>query len=342
LPSVFYPASTTVHSPEVDSGVRADAVATPVETATGPRILVTGGRLTYLTSLYESNQWFLWNPDQGTVEDQGELTYGRSSHLALPVGSGKVLLVGGFVISSPQTFGYLQYEIFNVDNHKVTLGTHSIEILGNFLDYGTSTLDGKAVICAGALITGTFPNLTLTPKDQCVQLDAQDRLTELAPLPVALAAASIAPLPDGDLLVTGGIVDPVVTIGLVAAQKTAYRWDHQKDQWREVSGTLRYARAQHQSVLLRDGRVLLIGGVDQVGNLYASSGEAVRCTETFDPDTETFTETDCTDAGAGQEASVSAAGDYVFALEGYTSPSIALVDGGDTIGALRMIPDLPE
>ncbi len=103
-------------------------------------------------------------------------------------------------------------------------------------------------------------------------------LQTLNPLLTARAFATASRLGDGTVLVAGGGTGSLTSSsGLNSAE--IYRPNLEKF---ETTGNLSGARALHRAVVLNDGRVLVVGGVDAGGNPVATA-------ETYDPVTHVFT-----------------------------------------------------
>jgi len=115
-----------------------------------------------------------------------------------------------------------------------------------------------------------------------------------------LAAATL--LSDGRVLVTGGHVD----LGSVTA--TAEIYDPASGRW-SMAAPMRDPRKWHTATLLRDGRVLVVGG-----NQHRSTTPA----EIYDPETDTWTDSDGVDWRRDQGAAVLADG-RVLVVGGSTS-----------------------
>jgi len=102
--------------------------------------------------------------------------------------------------------------------------------------------------------------------------------TAVAPLPGGTVAHSACALANGDILVTGGYGE---LFGLPIAASHGRIFDHKKQIWRAVGGFMKYGRLQHSSILLGDGKVLIVGGRGQ-------DRKRMRSVEIFDPGTEMF------------------------------------------------------
>ena len=115
-------------------------------------------------------------------------------------------------------------------------------------------------------------------------------------------------LPDGKVLVTGGVGE-----GLVAADAT-FVGDPATGRWEPV-GPMHTSRVLHTATALSDGSVLIAGGV--------SDFESTAAAEVFNPDTKTWTRV----------------GDLAGPVGGHTAVLLSdgrvLVSGGRSTGATR-------
>lgn len=274
------------------TGNLAHAVAITADTARGERIFILGGRESVVDTRFHSDRWLEFDPAAEAFVDEGEMFLERSSFLALPIGANKVLLYGGYGgMGVPYT---TTYELFSTASGGTELGAHIDELWGNYGAFGTPY--GKdAVVCTGARLDPSVDGAPLEPGAQCVVISGANDLRTIADLPAPLFAASIAALPDGGLLVTGGAAEALDELdgddarpAVADALATAYRYDASTNVWTRTAGDLITARANHRSVALADGRVLIIGGSGLAGYPIAASGVEITSTEIYDPRLDRF------------------------------------------------------
>jgi hypothetical protein len=360
MPATWHGRSGDFDTVGVVSGRNVGLSATGVEVDGKPMVLLAGGRYTLDFSAYPNGWWSLWDPETGEVpggggtegdrvrpvEDPGcvalrscgELETGRSEHVAVPLGPSKVLFYGGLIGLGLQNNP--QYEIWNGRTRESVDGTSGL-INGQAPYYvAAAPLGSSAVICGGAHWEAVADIYRWTPSDRCFSFTPNDSVEEMVPLTVGLAGAALAALPDGGLLITGGydqVLEEAVDASFqdtTPASGAAWRWKPGDDTWSPV-GDLVEPRAFHQAVPLADGRVMLVGGVSVASVLFGPSQNPVRCAEIFDPETDTFAQTACSDAGAG--ASPSVGGDAVTGwavLEGMEFPPPGPQDGGSVYGII--------
>jgi N-acetylneuraminic acid mutarotase len=192
----------------------------------------------------------------------GPMQAARENHVAILLGDGRVLVVGGKGNGGINPEFAELYDPVNRQWSRTESSGYSLE-LGH-----TATLlkDGR-VLVAGGLVSTTKAMLfdpvsgTWTPTGDLKQGRYGHRATLLA---------------DGEVLVVGGI-------GQTGITASAELYDPATGKWR-FTGSLNEARSWHQAVLLKDGRVLVTGGEDH-------NAVALSSAEIYDPATELWTTT---------------------------------------------------
>lgn len=333
----------TGYSDEVETARAVQMTATVVGEGDDAKILVVGGRYTYYFTAFQSPTWFLWDPKTNSIAEQGALFNARSGHLAIPLGDAKVLLYGGFVDLGIGVTPL--YEIWTEATLTSVYGRHNNLFGTTALNgCGAQLTGGDAVICGGS----RFVSVSLTESDwdpvaDCFRFTPADAVTAIAPLPVPLAGAAMARLADGGVLVTGGMEESLVDVAggsdVAPAVNHAYRWHPVTGDWTEV-GAMGFARAHHQMVPLSDGRVVVIGGTANGSSIFGSVNEPVRCTEVFDPDSETFSVSACVDPGRGAFPAVGGSPETGYAvMEGLMYEGLGM-SGGSAFGVIGGQPEL--
>ena len=334
---------------EVPGDRRAGMTATPVNTQGEDAILVVGGRYTEFPEYFTAG-WFVWSPASDSIIASGELLYERSDHLALPLGTNKVLVFGGQLPVAAGGIPY--YELWlgqERDSDYDSGGNNDLLDLGGFAAMGTS-IDGEAIVCGGYRVdTLRTEGNVWVAQTGCHRFKSNGSRVPIADLPngIGLGGGALAPLPDGGLLLTGGtsadLIEETegqtVIIGSAVpepALDTAYRYDLATDSWRSV-GRLVYARANHRMVPLSGGKILVVGGTESMAPYLSDLGQARNCTEIFDPGTDTFTASTCTEAGQGAYPEVASDGlSQVAVFEGKSGE----IDptGGGSYGVIGLLP----
>jgi hypothetical protein len=218
-------------------------------------VLISGGKDTagdFLSSLE------LYNPISKTYTQIGNMTYQRVQHTATLLADGTVIFVGGQNGSG----GVAVNELFNPTNNSVTEVSaiaiprygHTANLLSN----------GKILIVGG--------------DGSASGLDAKEYVDLLSPLLGSNLIQSnykhytdftSTTLSNGNILIAGGSTD-------IAAQTSAVEiYNPTSGTFSFISGSLNEAREGHQSVLLNDGTVLIMGGY--------SGGFSLNSCEIYDP-----------------------------------------------------------
>ncbi|MEM8882632.1 MAG: Ig-like domain-containing protein [Planctomycetota bacterium] len=203
----------------------------------------------------------------------GDLATARWAHRAGVLADGRVLVCGGFT-DAAGTGLVDSCEIFDPE-----AGTFSV--LGAMATpraqfHLVRTPAGLLVAIGGSSQPGG-PAITTT-------IEAWDVFTETfqaidEQLPVALTASAVVALPDGKILVAGGVDDT----GTVTDR--AFLVDPVEDEIEELANPMEEARHSAAAILLPTGNVLIAGGTDDDGDVLGSL-------EIFNPTTGTFTELD--------------------------------------------------
>lgn len=329
----------------VDADRRAGMSATPVLVDGDPMIFVAGGRYADFPA-YVTRGWFLWDPETDTAPTTGELYAERADHLAFRLGPSRVVLYGGV---GGVGDGTPSYEIWKAGTFDSSNSARNSSLRTGGVQAAGTELGDDVVICGGYRISLRDSEQVLwDPSDACQRISAPDNLESLASLPIAVGAAALAPLPDGGLLLTGGIdaqiredvindSEIVGTATVEPALSRAFRWDPDADEWSEL-GPMNTARAHHSAIALSTGKVLLVGGTATGSAFFGAITGPVRCSELFDPETDTFTEVDCSDTARGGTLAVGRGLDDFFVVEGGWYDGV-LRAGGGSYGIVRRIPE---
>jgi len=208
----------------------------------------------------------LWDPACGCFHAAGELIRGRQRHTATVLADGRVLVTGGVAVLGPSTSSpEAQKSVEIWDPVSRTFGSASVMSEGRSHHTATLLENGDVLIIGGSgaevwsPATGTF-------RGAGTLIDPRSGHTSTL-------------LPDGRVLVIGGHTPNGV--GLRSNAPTAELWDPRTLAF-EPAGVAFNARTGHTATLLRDGRVLVVGGV-------GGDGQLVRAAEVWDPGPRTFT-----------------------------------------------------
>ena len=265
------------------------------------RILVVGGGADFGGTDVVSDQVFLWDPADDrpiTLDADAQTRRATFLHDAIEGPDGNVVIIGGFPQSADQR-SYLFGEVGSfyraADRETESLRLNSALSAYTLAAGARIDLEGGprgVLVCGGADLTG----------DNLFQINSGCDLVgtdgEVTPLdgggdqllsPVFHHA--MTPLPDGTVLLTGGLVTTeagdLPTNATLDATNGA--WIYDGDTWAVAPDTLRLPRAMHEAVPLPDGRVLIYGGVSDNRGLFWTGDSAVACGEIYDPGQGTFT-----------------------------------------------------
>lgn len=294
-------ASFPVYNGEWVSGLGARTRCTATLLAEGDhddlgKILVTGGWEGFDSSDSVVPQAFLFDPaaaPDGAIEVIDDMNRERAAHIAVALGSGDVVLFGGFSWTTgagavnPAT----RVEVYRAADRSFVLGSTVLErgrIAG-----AAARLGDDALYCGGVEFAGNF----YAAYGDCVQANRDAQASVLAG-PTQLGSAglllpSMARLGSSAVLLSGGaVVDGQVNIAQSsAASRDAYIYDLESNPpaWRKATSMF-VARAGHVSTALPDGRVLVAGGAGSVHSYGLIGDDLLACAEIYDPGSDSWAE----------------------------------------------------
>lgn len=201
----------------------------------------------------------------GSVVIAGHMLEPRSGHTATLLPDGKVLIAGG--MRRNQDF-YKSAELYNP-------ATGTFQTTGEMNERRVSPVavllkSGKVLIAGGWIGHGCTNSAELYDPATGKFTNLPNKMTSVR------GDARATMLESGDVLITGG-ADHDSPGGIASAEIF-----HPATMTFEAVGSMHYARVSHTATLLRDGRVLIVGGRGDKVNAVA---------EIFDPKTRRFTET---------------------------------------------------
>ncbi|MCB9674325.1 MAG: hypothetical protein H6737_04365 [Alphaproteobacteria bacterium] len=309
-------------------------------------ILVTGGRPAYFAIANNTSNAFIWDPVTGEVAWQASngMNPARSRHQAVKLLDGGVLVFGGWqgagVDAEEGTF-----QIFDPGLRRfVGFGTAGAGPLGT----NVAAIGGDgAVACGGFRFDFTAEKLVGTAV--CDRITLSGDVIPFPDLPEAVSMGAIAALPDGRVLLAGGIVGDVdipfadgflVGANVADATDRAWLYEPEADAWRELP-RLSDPRAGGVAVPTGDGRFVILGGAAKAGSMISEDEGPVYCPEVFDPSTETFRNRgSCATPGSGVLPLVSVQpGLGAFVVEGHVAAG-GTESGGQAYGIIGLAPSL--
>ncbi len=255
------------------------------------RVLIAGGRPYRHDAPVPSAE--LFDPVSGTFTPTGSMAVARDGHSATLLPDGRVLITGGM-----GTVGTLENGLDGGQTTPTIVETYDpatglferLASISGGRAATTATLlpDGRVLLAGGYAISGS----TCLMESRIEILDPASGTSAVAGQLVTPRAQHTATLlPDGRVLITGGIggpaqseecpdVPPFLASAEVIDPSTGAS---------TATGPLLTERAGHSATLLDDGRVFVAGGSNQFGS--------PRSAELYDPATGTFSAT----APAGSE-----------------------------------------
>ena len=178
------------------------------------------------------------------------------------------------------------------------------------------TLANGDVMTAGGDITeGTWPETHIVVEKTVEEYDPNTNTwTELAPMEHARASETATVMPEGKVLVTGGVDEMSLFESSYYAVNSTEMYDPHANSW-TARAPMNLARDSHSATLLPDGDVLVAGGGD-CGEKYCLGGGrgpaddccAASSAEVFDPATDAWTFTGPELTGTEHTATVLANG----------------------------------
>jgi hypothetical protein len=201
----------------------------------------------------------------GSITPAGQMLEPRSGHTATLLTNGKVLIVGG--MRRNQDF-YKSAELFD-------------PATGRFQPAGEMSLGRVGQIAVllrsgSVLIAGGWIGHGCTDSAELYDPATRKFTTLPSKMTTRRGAARATVLSDGDVLITGGGEHD--SPGGIASAEVL----HAATMTFQSVGSMHFARVSHTATLLRDGRVLIVGG----------RGDSVNATaEIYDPKTARFVET---------------------------------------------------
>lgn len=257
-------------------------------------VLIAGGGRDVYDSFAASFEGYRWTPGSTTVDSADNMRNGRSQHAAIVLPSGNVVLAGGYGVTGSETsFTFnLDFEFFDLNDGEFKQPEDLLTTGGVGLSGAPLGEDG-ALICGGVTLEGT-DKAPFAVNSGCDLINLEGEIQPAAELPVSVAYHRMTALPDGSILLTGGVANAPGTnfenssTLPIDASNEVYRY--QNGAWSAVA-SMNNPRAFHAASLLPDGRVLVAGGAAYFeGIIYLNSPTALACAEIYDPDSDTWTD----------------------------------------------------
>ncbi len=232
------------------------------------KVLVVGGRgLVALSAPWQPAgraiaSAELYDPKTGRWSSAGTLSAPRYAHTATLLANGKVLIVGGNqtmpnaslpagadTVSSTELYDPQTNRWSLAASMQTARSSHSATLLE----------DGRVLVAGGIASSAGDPGSVLASAE--LYDPVANTWTVAAPMPSARMNQSATFLPDGRVLVVGGLdrlLDFPIGTAPTTGLSTADIFDPATDSW-SPAPSMRYTRISPSSTLLPNGRVLVVG-----------------------------------------------------------------------------------
>lgn len=231
----------------------------------GGCVLVVGGIDPRPADYFSFPSAELWDPACRCFRPAGSLIQGRHAHTATALVDGRVVVIGGWEFLSQSATGpeaLASVEIWDPASR-------------TFSDAGAMT-EARSGHTATLLDSGDV--LIIGGSGAELWHPATGAFSSAGTLIDPRVAHTSTLLPDGRVLVIGGITPDGV--GPRSHAPTAELWNPRTLAF-EPAGVAFNARKQHTATVLRDGRVLVLGGI-------GGDGHRLRAAEVWDPGSRSF------------------------------------------------------
>ncbi|NOK14577.1 Kelch repeat-containing protein, partial [Corallococcus exercitus] len=245
-------ATTELFDPESETWSPADVMTTgrALHTATllgDGRVLVAGGQGAGTPVLTSAE---LFNPETGAWTPAGTMSVARASGTATLLPSGHVLLAGGNTATAV------------TDLFSPATGTWSTTgpMENARQEHSATLLPNGKVLIAGGTTTGGYNQMIAASETYD---PVTGRWTATAAMPAAHKWHTASLMPDGRVLVVGGVASQ--NAGWALGTNTTEVYNPTTGTWQR-GGLLQVARGDHTATLLPSGRLLIAGGYNFTTN----------------------------------------------------------------------------
>ena len=267
----------------------------------------------------------LYDPSTGAFSFTGTMNVPRGAHTATLLTDGRVLIAGGGTLADDM-YSDFGPSIWSAEIYDPTTGTFSMTgdiSTPRYLHTATTLPNGKVLITGGASrAVWDKETLAVSASDMAEIFDPSTGLfTQTGSMHYARAGHSATLLPNGKILIAGGLTDQLSSLAAdgwvgAAATPTAEVFDSSTGTFGDV-GAMSQPRAAQSATLLPSGLVLVVGGID------ALSGSVSASAELFDPINNTFSMTGGLFPARDEHASTLLADGSVLVIGGIPSVMIS-------------------
>jgi N-acetylneuraminic acid mutarotase len=242
----YFPDSVSWVSAGTMSVPRTHATATVLEDG---RVLVAGGGSEGSSAFKSTNTAEIFDPATGNWTPTASMAFSRALHTATLLADGEVLVTGG-ASTYHGSKGTVRATAEIYDPQTATWRAAAPISVPRYHHTAVLLSDGRVLIAGGwSFTTNSDPSLATAE----IYDPAADTWTATGSMAVGRARARMTALPDGRVLVVGG-VDPAYRV-----MATAELFDPATGLWKST-GRLATAVMWPAMAVLRDGRVVVAGG----------------------------------------------------------------------------------
>jgi Galactose oxidase, central domain len=236
------------------------------------QVLITGGIDN--TSMYLASAEIYDSHKQAFIPTKGTMSAPRIFHKAVLLPNGLVLITGGTSLNQALNTA----ELYNAKSQTFT-PTNTTMNSGRLLHTATLLASGNVLIAGGQSSNGAMP----LSSAEVYHSKKQQFVFTNGDMTIARYGHTATLLNNGKVLITGGFGSGGCP---GAALATAEIFDSSSGTFAPTKGPMNNARALHSATLLRNGTVLIAGGIDA-----DCAGDVIATAEIFDPATGLFTPT---------------------------------------------------
>ena len=215
----------------------------------------------------------LYDPVRNRWTSAGSMAATRIDQTATLLPSGKVLVAGGVVLPYPAP-SLASAELYDPSTNAWSMAAPMIE--SRTRQTATLLPDGRVLVVGGQRFDlhdgGLFPG---RPTDGEIYDPKANRWSSTTPMGASRLAQTATQLPDGRILVTGGLDDNGVPL------KSTEIYDAPQDRWISAA-PMAIARSGHMATLMANGDVLVAAGLGEEPSRLTIS---LTSAEIYDPRT---------------------------------------------------------
>ncbi|HKE02368.1 MAG TPA: kelch repeat-containing protein [Planctomycetota bacterium] len=221
----------------------------------------------------------VYDPKTAEFAATANLPAARAGGVAIRLNDGRVLLAGGLDGTGAVTAACELY-----DPSTNTFAATGSLLTGRALFAGAKLADGRVLVCGGSTsVSGTdvVSQLLALVSNATSSAETYNPATGTwsgaAAMPATRSGHIAAALPDGRVLVAGGVQPGI--LGIPQFLTTASRYNPTTNAWNATASMGTSGRALSSAAVLNDGRVMVAGGLN--ANILALTASAVADVSIF-------------------------------------------------------------